>query len=589
MAFAEVSLEVGAPLGSGGYGFKTTITRNAGDFEKRFARRLEPLFKGNIGQANLRSEMIDHVTTFFNARRGKAQGFRYRFWADYTATATPKDLGDTASTQGVAFLIAPNTYACYKVYSWGGQTCYKRITKLVQGTVSVFSNGNPATGAAINNDTGIITYSGGGTITWKGEFDLPVRFDTDTLPRVLMVLDDSQDPCVDEQGRALFKFESLPIVEIPAESPVFPPAPVAEINRNIDIGFTNSDGSEGFITNIVETGSEFEQTYARRLYPLFSGTLGELFLREEIEYWVCLFNVLRGRLTRFKWKNWADFQAPNVERELLSGGKIQGVTIPATGDGTNTRFQLAKRYLSGGQSTLKPVYKPITTSLYVNGVAVSGANYTVTNGEVVFTTAPATGAVITWAGEFDLSVRFDDDSFTGNFKRLPGDNECEVGVFEVGGLALVEVPVGAFVRATAPPDDIKCPVGTEGLGAIDVAPACNIHYENFEFLGPDGNILYSFTFTTTNPVVPNSAQIYLIEGVWDNRGTIGSFAEANSTPSSFTGTFYNLPGSGPSPRVFNGPEVLIGTGRSVSGTCIEDGQIQSFPDASCAVRLKFVW
>jgi len=81
-----------------------------------------------------------------------------------------------------------------------------------------------------------------------------------------------------------------------------------------------------------------------------------------------------------------------------------------TGDGTNKSFQCVRSY--GG--FLEPVFAPVTISVYstVSSVItlVSPTLYTVSQtGQVVFTTAPATGAIISWTGTFNWLCRFDDD------------------------------------------------------------------------------------------------------------------------------------------------------------------------------------
>lgn len=89
-----------------------------------------------------------------------------------------------------------------------------------------------------------------------------------------------------------------------------------------------------------------------------------------------------------------------------------------TGDGVTTGFQLVRIF--GG--FIEPVFAPTTQTIYINGT--STAAYTIgTTGLVTFTTAPASGAALTWTGTFNWLCRFDDDTidfeeFASNYWAL---------------------------------------------------------------------------------------------------------------------------------------------------------------------------
>lgn len=77
------------------------------------------------------------------------------------------------------------------------------------------------------------------------------------------------------------------------------------------------------------------------------------------------------------------------------------------GDGTSTSFQLVRSL----GSFIEPVFFPnVISSVTVNGSPTSA--YTVTaTGQVVFDTAPVSGALLAWTGTFWWGCRFDDDTF----------------------------------------------------------------------------------------------------------------------------------------------------------------------------------
>ena len=97
------------------------------------------------------------------------------------------------------------------------------------------------------------------------------------------------------------------------------------------------------------------------------------------------------------------------------------VGILGTGVGTGvTSYQMNKKYTSGANTFSRKISKPVsgTCIIYKNAVAqtlvvgVPGAGQVsidYTTGIVTWGTAPGGGDAITWAGEFDVPVRFDSD------------------------------------------------------------------------------------------------------------------------------------------------------------------------------------
>ncbi len=93
----------------------------------------------------------------------------------------------------------------------------------------------------------------------------------------------------------------------------------------------------------------------------------------------------------------------------------------ATGDGATTSFPLWRSgtALSATTLTRLELIQNVTllTGIYSNGVAVPTADYTVTSlgappqggAWVTFTTAPASGVILSWAGNYSYLCRFGDD------------------------------------------------------------------------------------------------------------------------------------------------------------------------------------
>ena len=101
-------------------------------------------------------------------------GFRFRDWRDYRATAA----------NSRCTLITGSTYQLQRVHSFGGFEVLRPIYKPEAGVVITRTRaGTPSTATAtVDTTTGIATISGhvgGDTYTWSGQFDLPVTFSSD--------------------------------------------------------------------------------------------------------------------------------------------------------------------------------------------------------------------------------------------------------------------------------------------------------------------------------------------------------------------------------------------------------------------------
>jgi uncharacterized protein (TIGR02217 family) len=188
MAFHDAQLPSDVERGAqGGPRFKTTILILGGGLEKR-----------NIDWATTRAEYdisygieskadYSDVIEFFYARQGRAHSFRFKDWADFEITDQT-----VLTTDG-----STATVTMFKRYTSGGVNFDRTITKpLASGWVVtvnavsqtvVYDTSPAATEVAINTTTGVITLgsthaaTSGQAVNITGEFDVPVRFDTDAL------------------------------------------------------------------------------------------------------------------------------------------------------------------------------------------------------------------------------------------------------------------------------------------------------------------------------------------------------------------------------------------------------------------------
>lgn len=83
----------------------------------------------------------------------------------------------------------------------------------------------------------------------------------------------------------------------------------------------------------------------------------------------------------------------------------------ATGDGTTTAFQLARTW--GGWT--EPVRAVLSmASVKVNGTPTGAYTVNTSTGVITFSSAPASGATLSWSGQFYWRCRFLDDQITAS-------------------------------------------------------------------------------------------------------------------------------------------------------------------------------
>lgn len=183
MAFHEVRLPVRLAFGStGGVERRTDVVTLASGFE----RRSSPWEMGRrrylIG-ANLKSlaDMAE-LTAFFEARRGRLYGFRFRDFADF-ASCGP---GGTPGTTDIVLGVGDGAQTLFQLVKAYGDV-ERPITKPVEGSVTVAVGGEMLTSGsfAVDVTTGLVTLDAapgvGVAVTAGFLFDTPVRFDTDRL------------------------------------------------------------------------------------------------------------------------------------------------------------------------------------------------------------------------------------------------------------------------------------------------------------------------------------------------------------------------------------------------------------------------
>jgi uncharacterized protein (TIGR02217 family) len=185
MAFVEERFPVDISWGSvGGPGFRTTIIESAGGFEQRNIDWEQSRGTWNVTHGAKRAVQMERLRDWFYAMHGRAHGFRFKDWTDFSVEEEWFGDGDDTTVD----------FQLVKTYDIIGQAYVRQIKKPVQGTIHVFLDGvekdeGPGAGEwELDYTTGIVTM---GTapldvppvevLTWTGQFDVPVRFDEDEM------------------------------------------------------------------------------------------------------------------------------------------------------------------------------------------------------------------------------------------------------------------------------------------------------------------------------------------------------------------------------------------------------------------------
>lgn len=193
----------------GGPERRTDVVVLGSGAEERNARWANSRRSYNAGYGVKSLDDLHAVIAFFEERRGRLYGFRWRDQLDCKScapqaipSATDQPIGTGNGTM--------RTFQLAKTYGSAFAPWTRTITKPVVGTVRIAVDGDEQTaGLAYTFDitTGLVTFAlahtpaAGAAVTAGFEFDVPVRFDTDKLE-------------INLQGFQHGAIPSIPLVEI---------------------------------------------------------------------------------------------------------------------------------------------------------------------------------------------------------------------------------------------------------------------------------------------------------------------------------------------------------------------------------------
>ena len=180
-------------------------------------------------------------------------------------------------------------------------------------------------------------------------------------------------------------------------------------------------------TEIVTLASGHEERNSPWAHSLrrYDAGLGMRSL-DDLEALVAFFEARRGQLHGFRWRDWADWRSCTPSERVTPLDQAIG-----RGDGEARRFQLVKRYRSGGESYERPIAKPAgTVRVAVDGEEVAAA-VDETTGVVRLDAPPGEGARVTAGFEFDVPVRFDTDRIQVSIAGFEAGEVPSVPVVEI--------------------------------------------------------------------------------------------------------------------------------------------------------------
>ena len=206
MAFYESPrFPEGISMGAtGGPMWATEVIKTASGKESRIAQWSYPLHSWDVSTGIRKAADFIAVRAFFLTMLGRLHGFRFKDWADFTASHTGDEKGVCTGSG--------TTFQCVKRYTSGSQTSDRKISKPILAGFELKNSGTAltyTTDYTLDTTTGVITTATSKTaanLTWAGEFDVPMRFDTDRLQSSII----ARRPI----DGLLHHWDAIPIVEL---------------------------------------------------------------------------------------------------------------------------------------------------------------------------------------------------------------------------------------------------------------------------------------------------------------------------------------------------------------------------------------
>ena len=188
--FHEVRFPTAIAFGaSGGPERRTDIVTLGSGHEERNSRWADSRRRYNAGYGVRSLDDLHAVIAFFEERRGRLYGFRWLDRIDFKSCAPAAIAAATDHAIGTGDGAA-DAFQLVKIYGGVHAPYIRQVKKPVAGSVLVAVDGVPVTEGVdwtCDPATGVVTFApgaipgAGAAVTAGYEFDVPVRFDSDTL------------------------------------------------------------------------------------------------------------------------------------------------------------------------------------------------------------------------------------------------------------------------------------------------------------------------------------------------------------------------------------------------------------------------
>ncbi|MEM9059811.1 MAG: DUF2460 domain-containing protein [Pseudomonadota bacterium] len=207
MSFHEIRFPSAISFGStGSIERRTEIVSLVNGFEERNSPWSQSRRRYDAGLGVRSLDDLSAVLSFFEARHGQLYGFRWKDWLDFKSCAPS---AETAPTDQILNpTSAPDQFQLVRRYEDAGGSHIRVIQKPESETVRVAVNGAEqieGVDFAVDAASGIITLSqvptAGAVVTAGFHFDVPVRFDSESID-------------VNLRGFEAGEIPSVPIIEV---------------------------------------------------------------------------------------------------------------------------------------------------------------------------------------------------------------------------------------------------------------------------------------------------------------------------------------------------------------------------------------
>ena len=190
MSFHEIRFPTGISRGAqGGPERRTDVVVLGSGFEERNSRWLASRRSYDAGYGVRSLDALHEVIAFFEERRGRFHGFRWRDHADWKSVAPGAQTTAFDQAIGVGDGTA-RAFQLRKTYGALHAPFVREIVKPVAGSVKIAVNGAiraQGTHFSVDATSGAVVFvedeapATDAVVTAGFEFDVPVRFDTDKL------------------------------------------------------------------------------------------------------------------------------------------------------------------------------------------------------------------------------------------------------------------------------------------------------------------------------------------------------------------------------------------------------------------------